>query len=341
MSYNRELSKFASNLTVDGHISPSSFVIPTATTSTIGGVKVDGTTITISNGVISGANTYTLPTASNTTLGGVKVDGSTITISNGVISAGGGSSSAYNRTSFLADIDQTVFNVIYTVGFINVYINGTLLDTSSYTATNGTSITMGVACSFNDVVDIFAFSNVNLTSLPTATTSTLGAVKVDGNTIKVTDGIISTDSTAYNRNSFTATAGQTVFSVIYTVNYVNVYINGTLLDTASYTATDGTSITLSTGCSAGDLVDIFAFSNVVLRGIPTATTTTIGGVKVDGSTIQINNGVISGANTYTLPTASTSTLGGVKVDGTTITINNGVISSSSAKSFVMSLIFGG
>lgn len=32
---------------------------------------------------------------------------------------------------------------------------------------------------------------------------------------------------------------------------------------------------------------------------------------------------------YTLPTASTTTLGGVKVDGTTITINNGVISSSS------------
>ena len=32
---------------------------------------------------------------------------------------------------------------------------------------------------------------------------------------------------------------------------------------------------------------------------------------------------------YTLPTASTSTLGGVKVDGTTITISNGVISSTS------------
>lgn len=31
---------------------------------------------------------------------------------------------------------------------------------------------------------------------------------------------------------------------------------------------------------------------------------------------------------YTLPTASASQLGGVKVDGTTITINNGVISSS-------------
>ena len=62
--------------------------------------------------------------------------------------------------------------------------------------------------------------------------------------------------------------------------------------------------------------------------LPTASTTVLGGVKVDGSTITINgSGVISGANTYSLPTATTTVLGGVKIDGTTITINNGVISS--------------
>ena len=63
--------------------------------------------------------------------------------------------------------------------------------------------------------------------------------------------------------------------------------------------------------------------------LPTASTTVLGGVKVDGSTITINgSGVISGANTYSLPTATTTVLGGVKIDGTTITINNGVISSA-------------
>jgi len=65
--------------------------------------------------------------------------------------------------------------------------------------------------------------------------------------------------------------------------------------------------------------------------LPTASTTVLGGVKVDGSSINIDaNGVISGASTYTLPTASTTVLGGVKVDGTTITINNGVISGASS-----------
>ena len=66
----------------------SSYTLPIASTDNLGGVKVDGTTITIDeNGVIHGANTYILPTASNTVLGGVKVDNDTIKINDGVISA--------------------------------------------------------------------------------------------------------------------------------------------------------------------------------------------------------------------------------------------------------------
>ena len=40
------------------------------------------------------------------------------------------------------------------------------------------------------------------------------------------------------------------------------------------------------------------------------------------------SGVEDNANNYSLPTASTSTLGGVKIDGVTITISNGVISAN-------------
>ncbi len=52
---------------------------------------------------------------------------------------------------------------------------------------------------------------------------------------------------------------------------------------------------------------------------------------VSGATVTVDNGtanvtIAGGSSPYTLPTASTSVLGGVKVDGTTITINsNGVI----------------
>ena len=75
----------------------SRYVLPTAGVGaggTLGGVKVDGTTITITDGIISGTSVYTLPTAgvgTGGTLGGVKVDGTTITVTNGVISAAGSS----------------------------------------------------------------------------------------------------------------------------------------------------------------------------------------------------------------------------------------------------------
>jgi hypothetical protein len=79
----------------------SAYTLPTASSSVLGGVKVDGTTVTISSGIIS-ATAYTLPTASASVLGGVKVDGTTITITGGVISSVGGSSGTvtdYNNTS--------------------------------------------------------------------------------------------------------------------------------------------------------------------------------------------------------------------------------------------------
>lgn len=85
------LDKFAldenNSLVYDG--SPiGEYTLPVAKEDTLGGVKPDGTTITIDeDGTIHGANTYILPTASINTLGGVKVDGDTIKINDGVISA--------------------------------------------------------------------------------------------------------------------------------------------------------------------------------------------------------------------------------------------------------------
>ena len=87
------IDKFGTNsegkLTWDSVTVGSDYTLPVATDSTLGGVKVDGTTITVdSNGTIHGSSSYELPTASNTTLGGVKVDGTSITInSDGVISS--------------------------------------------------------------------------------------------------------------------------------------------------------------------------------------------------------------------------------------------------------------
>lgn len=67
---------------------------------------------------------------------------------------------------------------------------------------------------------------------------------------------------------------------------------------------------------------------IYVKNTDVATTDSFGIVKPDGTTITINNGVISGSNQYELPVASTSVLGGVKIDDETIKINNGVISAT-------------
>lgn len=62
------------------------------------------------------------------------------------------------------------------------------------------------------------------------------------------------------RQTYTATSGQTVFSATYDVGYVDVWLNGVkLLSGTDFTATNGTSITLTTGATANDIVDIVAW----------------------------------------------------------------------------------
>ncbi len=101
---------------------------------------VSGATVTVDNGtanvtIANGGSSYTLPTASTTTLGGVKVDGTTILIdSNGVISAVGGGSGGSGIT--LADVGTYLSNngyatQTYVQGQVTNLVNGApaILDT--------------------------------------------------------------------------------------------------------------------------------------------------------------------------------------------------------------------
>jgi len=63
-------------------------------------------------------------------------------------------------------------------------------------------------------------------------------------------------------NEFTATSGQTTFTVTnsYTVGYVDVYLNGVkLVNGDDYTATNGTTIVLTIGAATGDSVSVVAY----------------------------------------------------------------------------------
>ena len=102
---------------------------------------------------------------------------SPVTASGG--SGGGGGSAGVTRTvtSFTATAGQTTFSVTYTVGTIDVFLNGSRLNSSEFTATNGTSVVLTTGASVNDIIDVAAYSSVtgidiqnNGTSVGTATT---------------------------------------------------------------------------------------------------------------------------------------------------------------------------
>jgi len=68
-----------------------------------------------------------------------------------------------------------------------------------------------------------------------------------------------------SRNTYTATSGQTSFAATYDTGYVDVYLNGIkLLAGTDFTATSGTAIVLTTGATAGDIVDIVAYGTFSL-----------------------------------------------------------------------------
>ena len=67
---------------------------------------------------------------------------------------------------------------------------------------------------------------------------------------------------SFTVTDFTATAGQTTFTVTYTVGLVEVYRNGVKLAQADYTASNGTTIVLATGANAGDVIEVVAFGAV-------------------------------------------------------------------------------
>ncbi len=124
-----------------------------------------------------------------------------------------------------------------------------------------------------------------------------------------------------SRFIYTATGGQTTFNTDDSGNalsyadsaYVDVYLNGVLLDPADYTATSLTSIVLDSGATASDILevivyDVFSvFSGTFTNGITANTATVTGDVTVDTNTLFVD----ASENTIFVGKTSTDFDGGV------------------------------
>jgi len=85
-----------------------------------------------------------------------------------------------HRESFTATAGQTTFNTAgYTVGFVDVYLNGVHLTPADVTATNGSDVVIG-ACLVNDIVDVISYTAFEVANQTfTGTTILDGAVVIN------------------------------------------------------------------------------------------------------------------------------------------------------------------
>jgi len=74
-------------------------------------------------------------------------------------------------------------------------------------------------------------------------------------------GTIPTPQASQTRDSFVAYAGRTTFTTSgYTPGYLDVYLNGVLLSTTDYTATNGSDVVLTTGAALNDELVVIAYT---------------------------------------------------------------------------------
>ena len=69
--------------------------------------------------------------------------------------------------TFIATASQTTFNVVYSAGAVDVYLNGILLQPTDYTATTGTTVVLGTGAAVNDEVTIMAHNTFSVSDAPT------------------------------------------------------------------------------------------------------------------------------------------------------------------------------
>ena len=85
----------------------------------------------------------------------------------------------FQTSTFTATASQTTFTVSYTVGLVEVYLNGARLSAADFTATNGSTIVLGTGALVGDTVDIVVYGPVSVANTYTqAQMNTLLAAKL-------------------------------------------------------------------------------------------------------------------------------------------------------------------
>ena len=177
----------------------------------------------------------------------------------------GSSSGSYNGST-------TVFPATYDAGFLDVYLNGVRLDPADFTATNGTSVTLGSAATNGDTVGIVGYGTFELADHYNKTASDARYAQLSGATF--TGDVSGTNVTlsGYLR-------GPSTFTIDPATHGDNT---GTLV-VAGNLQVDGTTTTINSTTLTVDDKNV-----VVASGAADAAAANGAGLTVDGASATFN-----------------------------------------------------
>ena len=121
-------------------------------------------------------------------------------------------------------------------------------------------------------------------------------------------GAIPVPQATQHRETFTATSGQTTFNTAgYTVGFLDVYLNGSHLSPADFTATNGSDVVLASGASADDVCDIISYTAFEVNAQTFTGTTTMDVAAITGvlttTAATVFNGGFAANSACTITTA--------------------------------------
>ena len=264
------------------------------------------------NAVVNGTITATNLSGTNT---GDLVSGSTIRTINGQSLLGSTdlelatASSTYSRVSYVASAGQSEFAANYTVGYLEVFLNGVLLPATEYTATNGITITLDTPASLNATVETIAYA-VSAIQSPGSAGGATTQVQFNSNS-----GLAGSANLTFDGSRLTANTA--------TFNGA-VEFNGAVIVSAALSVDGELSATNLSGTNTGDLI-----SGITIKTINGTNLLDSGDLVItaggDTTQVQYNlDGEFTGSANMTFNGTTLTTVNDAVINGLTVGKGAGV-----------------
>ena len=187
------------------------------------------------------------------------------------------------RTSqaFTASAGQTTFSFNYTVGLVDVFVNGIKLSTSEFTAANGTSVVLSVGCFVGDIVEILSYN--------TATGSSPSGI---GNVVEDTTPQLGGIHDLFGK-TITGTGGVNITGVVTATTFI---VDGSGL--TGIVASGSGVVIKNSGSTVGTAGTINFADNLSVTPISAGIVTITGAAGITTAEVRANTLAVSGISTF-------------------------------------------